>query len=303
MGSSMEELERSSYNEKKPSREQDLQRLLGSDHEPECMAMLHQFESAPPSDKTQLLYLLSDLTSYFTENPEKRSVVGGYWAMIKLLAQKKQQILNLTDGYSTWTFEIEPRTYPLTTLFKHDLPYVPWTFLHWVLWVVSASATIACFFFSIFIFYNVVIANKQGVKGFCFTSDDMNEHICIVAIGQGAFGIITVGQFTVGVFNVCQVGIGLLVSLGQVTGSCGISVAQLTCGTWLPAVQLGFGMWRVSYAQAGVSIIDPFLPKRWGGGTFFRSCHIRPHINSTYYSDSGVFTTASKTGQSSAVMV
>ncbi|MES1913220.1 MAG: hypothetical protein MHM6MM_005429 [Cercozoa sp. M6MM] len=137
---------------------------------------------------------------------------------------------------------------------------------HIAVLVISLAAQFA----GVFMFYNMVLQNKKGFKGACFSSEDMDDYICVFAAGQFAKGIIALGQINFGLITVGQCSLGALFAAGQVAISSGyVPIAQVCFAGYNSLSMVGFGSYHVRRALIGFSGLKPYL---FPGTTIVRTC-------------------------------
>jgi len=124
------------------------------------------------------------------------------------------------------------------------------------------------------VWVNQAIIGNRTFKGVCVESavgdnSDMNNHICFLAFGQFAYGIIAFGQFAVGLIAIGQLSVGIIFGAGMLVGGSGISIAMLTVSFFPYASMLGVGTYRCVRSLLGINILDPLLT---GGPAFSFAC-------------------------------
>lgn len=143
-------------------------------------------------------------------------------------------------------------------------------------WVGMGLATVIWFGVVVFVLVFVTVVKLEfsaPIKAVCTSASEMDNNLCILAIGQSAWGIISIGQFGFGLFNFSQIGMGVFTAIGQVQASAGFSTAQITVSSYVGACQLGLGMMRVHLAQLGIQVGWVWRRVRGEQDSMFVSCH------------------------------
>ena len=146
-------------------------------------------------------------------------------------------------------------------LFPSMPPWEPpqWSGGQWFCWAVFLVITLGGQVAGLYFFNAFVIADKTSFKGFCSTDDDMDKHVCFLAVGQFPKGLITLGQvrwFTSLVYFAFGGG-GLCVCCARLCLSvcvC-VSVSAMASRVFPPSfvTQVGFGL--INIGQAGVGLV------------------------------------------------
>eukprot|EP01102_Stenamoeba_stenopodia_P000957 TRINITY_DN1086_c0_g1_i1.p1 TRINITY_DN1086_c0_g1~~TRINITY_DN1086_c0_g1_i1.p1 ORF type:complete len:206 (-),score=21.10 TRINITY_DN1086_c0_g1_i1:152-769(-) len=143
-----------------------------------------------------------------------------------------------------------------------------WSVWGWIGWSLVTLITLGLFGGYIYAFCTLVIGYDKPFKGVCTNRQEMRDYICVLAVGQLAFGIFCIGQVCVGVVCLGQVTIGLLFTVGQISGSIIYApIGQLVTGMAAEFGQLVFCVFRVRRAQLGFAFMRPFF-----GGNLLTTC-------------------------------
>lgn len=134
-----------------------------------------------------------------------------------------------------------------------------------LIWVVAVAVFITIF--------TSMVSLLAPVKGVCTSDREMRDNLCILSVGQFAYGIITIGQFGIGLINLSQIGIGLIFAVGQIQGGCGFTTAQITIGSYIGAAQMAIALIRVHMAQIGFQLLWPWRRVNGEQPDLVVSCH------------------------------
>jgi len=160
-----------------------------------------------------------------------------------------------------------PRPFFLQSIFGFTWPY-SYSSLHWVGWIIGLIINLTLIGFAIYLWV-VNVDTSLPVKGVCIGSEEINNHFCILAIGQITKGVFCLGQINIGIVSVGQISVGLFFAIGQIALSAFYAPAgQCAVGCFVEACQVGCALIRMRIAQVGWAVLHPFL-----GHDAFVSCH------------------------------